>query len=141
LFPESYKRIEAAVKYMRDNVSGPVVLLAHSCGAHMAMNWIDEVGDSKIDAYIGVGMGATDYGQDLIRPFPIADMKIPLLDILGTEEYSRVLALAIVRKSILSRPRNPQSVQVFVEGADHYFKDRNEELGNAIIEWLGGLEF
>ncbi len=141
LFPESYKRIEAAVKFMRDNVAGPVVLLAHSCGAHMAMNWIDEVGDSKIDAYIGVGMGATDYGQDLIRPFPIADMKVPLLDILGTEEYSRVLALAIVRKSILSRSRNPRSAQVFVEGADHYFKDRNEELGNAIIEWLDGLEF
>jgi hypothetical protein len=30
---------------------------------------------------------------------------------------------------------------VFIEGADHYFKDRNEELGNAIIEWLDGLEF
>lgn len=141
LFPESYKRIDAAVQYMRDNFPGPVVLLAHSCGVHMSMNWIDEFGDSKIDAYVGAGMGATDYGQDLIRPFPIEQMKVPVLDILGTEEYSRVLALAIVRKSILNHHANPHSVQVFIEGADHDFKDRNEELGAAVIEWLDGIEF
>ena len=141
LFPESYKRIEASVKYLRDNFDGPVVLLAHSCGAHMAMNWIDEVGDSQIDAYIGAGMGATDYEQDLIRPFPINKMKVPLLDILGTEEYPRVLALAKERKRILAESGNPQSAQVFVEGADHYFKERNEELGEAIIAWLDGVEF
>lgn len=141
LFPESNKRIEAALSYARDNYSGPVVLLAHSCGAHMAMNWIGEVGDDKIDAYVGAGMGATDYGQDLVRPFPIADMKVPLLDILGTEEYPRVLALAKERKTILAGSGNPQSAQVFVDGADHYFKDRNDELGAAIIDWLDGVEF
>jgi len=141
LFPESYKRIEAAVKYIRENFDGPVVLLAHSCGAHMAMNWIDEVGDAQIDAYVGAGMGATDYGQDLIRPFPIEKMKVPLLDILGSEEYPRVLALAKERKRILAGSGNPQSAQVFIDGADHYFKDRNAELGEAIIAWLDGIEF
>jgi predicted alpha/beta-hydrolase family hydrolase len=141
LFPESYKRIAAAVEYMRKSVDGPLVLLAHSCGAHMAMNWIHEVGDSRIDAYVGVGMGATDHGQDLIRPFPIKEMVVPVLDILGTEEYPRVLQLAEERKKILSESGNPQSAQVFVEGADHFFKDRNRELAAAVIEWLDGLEF
>lgn len=141
LFPESYKRIEAAVGYMRDNFARPVVLLAHSCGAHMAMNWINEVGESRIDAYIGVGMGATDYGQDLIRPFPIAKMTIPLLDILGAEEYPRVLAQAKERNAILNESGNPQSTQIFIDGADHYFKDRNQELGMAVIDWLDAVKF
>lgn len=141
LFPESYTRIEAAVGYMRDNFAGPVVLLAHSCGAHMAMNWINEVGESRIDAYIGAGMGATDYGQDMIHPFPIAKMTIPLLDILGTEEYPRVLVQAEERNAILKDSGDPQSAQIFVDGADHYFKDRNEELGTALIDWLDAVKF
>ena len=141
LFPESFKRIEAAIGYMRENFEGPVVLLAHSCGAHMAMNWIEESGDGQIDAYVGAGMGATDFGQELIRPFPIADMKVPILDILGTDEYPRVLMLAEERKRILDESGNPQSAQVFVTGADHYFKNKNQELGAAVTEWLRGITF
>ncbi len=141
LFPESYKRIESAIQYLRENTKGPIVLLAHSCGAHMAMNWIDETGDALIDAYIGVGMGATDYKQDLIRPFPLDKMSVPILDILGTKEYPRVLALAEHRKKILNNDMHPQSQQIYVENADHYFKNKNTELYEEIATWLNNLRF
>ena len=141
LFPASYKRIEAAIRYMRENAQGPVILFAHSCGAHMAMNWIDDHGDSSIDAYIGAGMGATDYRQDLIRPFPLERMQVPVLDILGSEEYPRVLDLAKQRKIVLDEEGNPQSRQVFVKGADHYFKGKNGELGAEVAAWLDSISF
>ena len=140
IFPQAHPRIEAAIAYMRDNVPGPVALLAHSCGVHMSMHWIEEHGDSAIDAYIGVGMGATDYGQDLVRPFPLARMKAPILDVLGTAEYPRVLALAKRRKTLLETTAERQSRQVFVEGADHYFKGRDAELARVVADWLNGLE-
>ena len=141
IFPEAYPRIEAAIKYLREAGKGPVVVLAHSCGAHMAMNWIDVSGDGNIDAYIGMGMGATDYQQDLIKPFPLDKMKIPVLDLLGKDEYPRVLALARERKVLLESVMHPSSAQRWVDGADHYFRDKNEEAGAIVIEWLDSLTF
>lgn len=141
IFPKAYSRIEVIIEYLRDGGKGPIVLLAHSCGAHMAMSWIDSVGDSSIDAYIGMGMGATDYHQDLIKPFPLNQMAVPVLDLLGSEEYSRVKAQALVRKKLLQELGHPASTQQWVEGADHYFHGKNEPAGKIIISWLDSLQF
>jgi hypothetical protein len=39
--------------------------------------------DGAIDAYIGIGMRATDYGQPMLEPFPLDGMKVPVLDVYG----------------------------------------------------------
>lgn len=139
-FDDADMRIEAGIRFLRERVEGPLVLFAHSCGAHMAMHWIDGSGDSAIDALAGAGMGATDWGQDLVKPFPIERMQVPILDVLGSEEYERVLALAEERAPLLANG-HPASRQRFVEGADHYFKGRNRELGEVVIEWLEEVSF
>ena len=55
LFPAAHPRIEAGIRYLREAGENMIVLLAHSCGAHMAMDWIAAKGDTLIDAYIGAG--------------------------------------------------------------------------------------
>lgn len=139
-FDAAAERIDAGIRYMRQRVDGPLVLFAHSCGAHMAMHWIYERGDRAIDAMIGAGMGATDWGQDLVRPFPIERIAVPLLDVLGTEEYERVLDLAAARAELLAEKNSPITRQLFVDGADHYFKGRNRELADAVIDWLEAFD-
>ena len=40
-----------------------MVLIAHGCGSHMAQHWFEVRGDAAVnqmDAYVGIGMGATD---------------------------------------------------------------------------------
>ncbi|KAA3624509.1 MAG: DUF3530 family protein [Proteobacteria bacterium] len=135
-FDAAGQRIDAGIRFVRERIDGPVVLLAHSCGAHMAMHWIGRHGDAAIDAFIGAGMGATDYGQDLVEPFPLERIGVPLLDVLGSNEYERVLALAEQRAKFLEHHGHRDSRQVFVNGADHYFKGRNAELADAVIDWL-----
>jgi len=141
LFPEAYPRIEAAIAYLRQQGAQRIVLIAHSCGAHMAMNWIDENGDSAIDAYVGIGMGATDYKQPMAKPFPLATMKVPILDVYGSNDYPAVLRMAPERKAMLEQAGNPQSSQQVVEGAEHYFNGHNEALVEVVSDWLSDLTF
>ena len=83
--PEAFPRIEAGIKHLLNNGHRPIVLLAHSCGAHMAMARLETSAGKPIDAFIGIGMGATDYRQPMQRPFPFATLKIPVLDIYGAD--------------------------------------------------------
>ncbi len=141
IFPEARGRIAAGVRYLRDKGYENMVILAHSCGVHMAMSYVRENGDGDFDAYIGVGMGATDYGQPMRQPLPLDRISKPVLDIYGSNDFPAVLRLALQRKSMLRKAGNDHSRQVMVSGADHYFDTNThaEELGDEVLEWLERL--
>ncbi len=139
LFSNARYRIEAGVDYLRDQGIENVILFAHSCGAHMAMDFIRQGGESEINAYIGAGMGATDYKQYMDKPLPLDNMKIPVLDIYGEKEFPAVIKLAPSRLAMMKNAGNKKSKQVIVSGADHYFKDKGDELVKSVIEWLESL--
>ncbi len=141
LFPESIPRIQAAIQYLRDTGVRHIVLVAHSCGAHMAMHWIARKGDKDIHAFVGIGMGATDYKQPLQESYPLAKMHVPVLDIYGSAEFPQVLGMAPERAAAISKAGNPQSQQVVIPDADHYFHEHNRELVEAVSEWMGKLKF
>jgi hypothetical protein len=141
LFAEAGPRIDAAIAYLRDTGVRHIVLTAHSCGAHMAMHWVTRQGDKNIDAYIGIGMGATDYGQPMKEAFPLVRMHVPVLDVYGSAEYPQVLNMAPDRLAAMRKAGNPQSRQISIPGADHYFHERNSDLLKAVAEWLDQLKF
>jgi len=139
LFPLAAPRIEAGIKHLKEQGIDNIVLFAHSCGAHMAMEWVrSKQGkvDDMITAYIGAGMGATDFGQHMKHPFPLADFSIPVLDIFGSKEYPSVKSKAPERMLLISKAGNPKSSQVIVPEANHYFTNKGDELVKAVAEWL-----
>ena len=145
LFPLAGNRIEAGIAHLKEQGIDNIVLLAHSCGAHMAMEWIrnkeskGEKVDKMISAYIGVGMGATDYKQPMKQAFPLAKMTIPVLDIYGEKEYPAVLRMAPGRKAMMKKAANKKSKQVVVPDANHYFTDQGDALVESVTSWLGTL--
>ncbi|MEE9327705.1 MAG: DUF3530 family protein [Cocleimonas sp.] len=141
LFPLAAPRIDAAIEYLKKQGVDNIVLLAHSCGAHMAMDWIRNNGNQKglIKAYIGAGMGATDFGQYMKKPFPLVDLTIPVMDVYGEKEYPAVKSKAPARLLMITKAGNPKSRQVIVPGANHYFTDKGDELVAAIEQWLETL--
>lgn len=142
LFPESDRRIDAGIAWARQAAEGPLILLGHSCGAHMSMHWVSTRGGADaVDALVFAGLGATDWGQELVEPYPFEAIEVPVLDAIGALEYERVLKMADERRAWLAEVTHPDSIQVRIEGADHYFKDRNRELGEAVVEWLQSLDF
>ncbi|MEZ5451722.1 MAG: DUF3530 family protein [Thiothrix sp.] len=139
LFPNADKRIDAGIAFLKQKGIKPIVLAAHSCGAHMAMHWIENKGDGDIAAYVGLGMGATDYQQDMTQPFPLDKMQVPVLDVYGEKEYPQVISMAPERQALMQKAGNPNSKQMVLPVADHYFKDKGEELTAVVSTWLNSL--
>jgi hypothetical protein len=136
----AHARIEAGIDYLRQQGYRKVILLAHSCGVHMAMDWVREQGDNSIDAYIGLSMGATDYGQPMRQPFPLAKMQVAVLDLYGANDYPAVRRGAPARKAMLETAGRAQSRQQVLPQADHYFTDQGDALVTAVLDWLDRLQ-
>ena len=140
VFHHAHPRIDAGIEYLRDSGHNKIVLLAHSCGVHMAMDWIRTRNDRSIDAFIGLGMGATDYKQPMHQPFPLDWMHVPILDLYGAEEYPAVIRLAPGRKTMMDKAGHASSRQVVLPDADHYFTDQGDALVEAVADWLDQLQ-
>lgn len=139
IFPEAFPRLRAGIEYLRAQGITNIVLIAHSCGAHMAMAWMERYGDADIHAFVGIGMGATDLGQPMLAPFPLDRMRVPVLDIFGGDDYPAVLRGAPQRVDDMRRAGNPKSRQIVIPGADHYFRSGGDALVEAVGSWLNQL--
>lgn len=141
LFDDAHPRIEAAIAHLKAQGIENIVLFSHSCGVHMAMDWVREKGDDSISAFIGAGMGATDYQQKMAKPYPLDAMKVPVLDIYGSEEFNGVLRMAPERLAEIKKANHPKSAQQVVKGANHYFNTEKQsaDLAEAVSGWLDTL--
>ncbi|MDH3451024.1 MAG: alpha/beta hydrolase family protein [Gammaproteobacteria bacterium] len=139
IFPFALPRIDAGIAYLRDRGVQKIVLLAHSCGVHMSMAWLKARGDHQIDAYVGLGMGATDYRQPMREPFPLAQLRVPVLEAYGDGDYPAVLRMAPQRLQAMRQAGHPKSQQQVIADADHYFTDRGAALLATVAGWLDGL--
>ena len=139
IFAAAFPRIRAGIEYLRERGADTVVLAAHSCSAHMAMAFVRQHGDAGFDGFIGIGMGATDVGQPMREPFPLAEMAVPVLDLFGDEDYPSVPGKAPGRLAAIRTAGHPRSAQRMFPGADHFFRDMDEELVDAVVDWLATL--
>ena len=139
VFNEAIPRINASIKFAREKNNKKVILIAHSCGAHMAMNWVESSPAMKIDAYVGIGMGATDYQQPMWGEFPLVKIKVPVLDVYAAGDYPAVIKMAPERLEMMNRAGNKKSRQVVVEDSQHYYTDRGDALTQVIARWLDTL--
>jgi len=139
IFPEAIPRIDAGVAFLKKAGFKKIIFVAHSCGAHMAMEYVRQKGDSAFDAYVGIGMGATDYKQPMRKPFPLDKISKPILDVYGENDYPAVHRLASIRLKQLQNAGNAKSMQIKIPNANHYFTDEGEPLTAAIAEWLETL--
>jgi len=139
IFPEAVPRIHAGVTFLKKAGFKKIIFIAHSCGAHMAMEYVRQKGDGAFDAYVGIGMGATDYKQPMQQPFPLDKMTKPILDVYGEDDYPAVHRLAPVRLLQLHDAGNKKSKQIKIPKANHYFTDQGEALTQTVAEWLETL--
>jgi hypothetical protein len=142
IFDAAIPRIEAAIAAARQRHGGRVVLIAHSCGAHMAQHWLLQrrgAADAQIDAFVGIGMGATDLGQPMRVPFALDQVSGPVLDVYAANDFPAVRRLADERRRMMQDAGHPKSAQVVVEDAGHYFVGRGDELLGVVRDWLQSL--
>lgn len=144
VFSDANERIESALEFLKAQGNKKIILVAHSCGSHMAQHWILNKGEaalSQFDAYIGIGMGATDYKQPMQEPFVLNKMPMPILDVFGVDDYPAVHRLAEERMAMIEQAGNRASAQIIIPEANHYFTGEGEALTEAIASWLDELNF
>ena len=139
-FNEAGYRIESAIEFLKEQGINNIILIAHSCSVHMSMNWLRDNTDKNIKAYIGIGMGATDYKQAMARAFPLEQLTFPVLDLYGEHDYPAVKNKAKKRLELIKQAGNPKSGQLIVNGSDHYHKDNNLQLIKKLTQWLNTLD-
>jgi hypothetical protein len=141
IFSYAHGRIKAAIAYLKSQGIQKIVIVAHGCGVHMSMNYIDKYSDKEIAGFVGIGMGATDYKQKMRKPFPLLKMNVPILDIYGDHDFKGVIRLAKKRKIDFERFSHKKTKQMVVKDAGHYYKkpSAEKELLLKISTWLDGL--
>ena len=140
IFHHAFPRIEAGIEFLREQGYQKIVLLAHSCSVHMAMAWVRTKPERNIDAFIGLGMGATDYKQPMHQPFALDWLKVPILDLYGADDYPAVIRMAPSRKALIDKAGHALSQQTMLPDADHYFTDQGDALVDTVAAWLDRLE-
>lgn len=134
IFIYSHPRIIAAINFYKKMGMKKIIIVAHGCGGHMLMSFLDRYGDKNIDAVVGIGMGATYTNQEVVARYPMSKINIPVLDIFGAYDYPSVKKHAKLRANIL----NKNSEQIKLPKAKHYHGSgvEFEQLTTTIYNWL-----
>lgn len=136
LFDASVGRIDSALAYLKEQGNDFIVMVAHSCGTHMANRWIKESDPDAIDAMVMIGLGATDKGQPMQDAFNLDRLKVPVLDIMGLDDFPAVKRYAPMRMMQITAADIYRSKQRVIPDSNHYFTDRGDVLVEVIGEWL-----
>ena len=136
LYPEVPPRLQAAEDFLREQGMKQIVIVAHSQGATMSSYYLSR-NPSSASAFVAIGMGATQKDSHVNSAKSLESINIPVLDLYGSEDLPGVLDTADKRKR--SAAHNQGYRQLVIDGAGHFFDNENDELIEAISQWLNGL--
>ena len=132
---DSDQRIFSAIDYISSK-NDRLVIIAHSCGVHMLMSFIENYFlPSQVIAIVMVGSGAVDKGQKLVTEYPYHKINIPILDIYGEFDFALVRKEAPKRKKLIKRI-SEKSWQYEIESSSHYHEDNADKVIQIVKKWL-----
>ena len=138
LYDEVAPRIDAAIKYLKDNGSKYIVLIGHSQGSAMTAYYLSRSKQdvkANIKGFVAIGMAAfaDDPRMDSIKS--LEKIKLPVLDLYGNEDLDSILASVSSRAAAAKKAGNKSYTQVKITG-NHFFDGNEETLVKTVAEWL-----
>lgn len=125
LFPAAAERLRLAVAFLKGKGYARVALVSHSLGTRMAQLFMAG-GPSGVEAWAALGFSNGDLGYE--------GAGARVLDLYGSRDLPAVLKGAERRKASLAGIAG--SRQVVVDGADHFFADREEAMLALVRDFL-----
>ena len=74
--------------------------------------------------------------SDIATAEMMAEIKVPLLDLYGSQDLTEVLAAVPSREAVKSKGAGGPYRSQVVEGADHFFDGQEDALVAAVNDWL-----
>ena len=126
LIADAGPRISEATDYLKNRGAQGIYIVAHSMGSQMAAYYLAN-SQASYSGFVAIGMnrGNAQY---------LGEIKLPVLDLYGSEDLPGVLESAIRRAE--ASAGNTLYTQQIIEGADHFFNDKEDALLGAVSGWL-----
>ncbi len=132
---EAVRRIASGVGFLRRQGYACVVLAGYGFGASEALAYLAQQEDA--DGLITVSVLAREFLQPSIDlPSLLARIRMPVLDIYGREDFPEVIEQAHDRRTAVKNNGTAEYEQRVIDGADHYFTDRDRQLVDTVVAWL-----
>lgn len=136
LIPEAFPRINAAIDFFRQRGIDYIALVGHSLGARMGLEYLLNDAGQPVSAVVAVGLSASREKPISGTLLALQKLKLPILDIYGSQDIEPVLSTVTARATEARRAENPQYRQLQVPGADHLFSGLDDELVQRVRAWL-----
>ena len=125
-FPDATARLAAAHAWLRERGYAKVILASHSMGAWMANVYFQQTPDAPYAAWVAMGVTG--------RILPLKSNSLPVLDLYGQNDFATNLNSAWLRRAHMMLL--PQSQQVMIANADHYYAGVEAEATRAIVDFV-----
>jgi pimeloyl-ACP methyl ester carboxylesterase len=134
LYDEVAPRIDAAIKYLKENGSKDIVLIGHSQGSAMTVYYLS-TSKPDVKGFVAIGMAAFggDPRMDSIKS--LEKINLPILDLYGTEDLEEILASSKSRVAAAEKAGNKNYTQTQIKG-NHFFDGQEKALVEAVADWL-----
>jgi len=132
-FPDARKRIDTAIKALKEKGVKKIYLMGHSMGTRMATSYLAKKPDASVAGFIGVGIRT--YGEgDLNTTENLRMINIPVLDVFGDGGDGKDADHAADHEVFVGADYK----QILIQGADHRFTESNHEkkMVDVIVAWL-----
>ncbi|MFO7604478.1 MAG: alpha/beta fold hydrolase [Gammaproteobacteria bacterium] len=139
LFKEVPARIEAGLTFLSQQGVSNVILLGHSLGSNMASDYLARNRDPRVKGFVGIGMVGNpqpDEHQVLDNVAALLRMKVPVLDVYGSQTVPEILQSVDRRAFAVYQTGNDHSRQIEISGANHFFQGYEAELLQSVASWI-----
>ena len=135
LYDEVAPRIDAAIRYLKDNGSNHIVLIGHSQGASMAAYYLT-TSKQPIEGFVAIGMAAFAVDPRMDSTLSLKKIHVPVLDLYGSADLEVVLRSVDKRSAAAKQAGNTDYTQLKINGANHFYDGHEDELVDTVSNWL-----
>ena len=126
-------RIHSALKHIK---SKSVVIIAHSCGSHMLLSYIENMGIDNISKIILLGAGAVDKNQIMTTNLKLSSLRLPIFNIYAEYDHNSVKLFADNLKLEFSDLPDSLLNTIEVKDAGHDYNNQTYLLIETVKKWL-----
>jgi len=102
----------------------------------MSAYYLTRNSQQVIKGVVAIGMTGSAIYSNLTR---LESVKVPVLDLFGSDDLPIVLENRLKKAMTAQSGGNLKYQQQEIEGANHFFDDKNDELVDAVDDWLKTL--